>query len=855
MCFKLWYTFCSRVNIFFEKVFYILGYLVASRPHLVLALVITPSLLIMVGFIRFYDLSRIDQLYIPQNSQAMQDLNRGNQYFTLKIRVEEFTLKWRSNDSAINDTLFQFAYDVHRSILGIHNLENVCFKDHRNNCVINSPLEMFNYNPNLKDVSKTINHIYTNSSILASNGRAANMNYPDFFGYLQINRSNGNVEAKSIRTKYFLKFPDDKDLYNAEMAWEGRFLKVMKTLKSAFHDKGVDLFYSAGRSINDSILESSESDIKLVSVSIILMIIFCTFTLAKFRDQVSGHFLLGMGGIGTLILGIGSAFGFVILMGNPYIGFAGVLPFLVLGVGIDNIFIITDCFDRQDPKLPVPERIATSLSRVGASITMTTVTDLVAFGVSTITDFPAIKYFCLYVALSITFCYTLVVTLFTALLAVDANRIQNGRKDFLPCMSWQNIDSKNADNNNNDDRKEDHESLTNKMMAIYGTHLMKLPIRVFVIMISVILLAVSCYASTHVDQSFDALDLGLDGSVYSDFYSHGVKGYPTSYQINIILDHPVNYARKDIQERYVNLSTIACQNQYIKNFTLNWMKEYLSWAEHKNKTTIGREFYKNLEEFLKENKQFLVDLNFDSSGKINASRIIVYSGDDDHSLVRRDEMVSLRKDLKSKTTLPVYAISLRFIYMEQFVIILRDTIRNLSISSAAILIITLPYLANPLVTLFVFLGFVSLIFELLGMMYVWHVSLNSISMIVIVMAIGFAVDYSAHVAHAFVVSNEATPTKCAIDALRTMGKSVLMGGSSTFVGILITAFASSEIFRIFFKMMFGIITLGLLHGLLFLPVLLATFCKPPHLEQKQLQTYRKSTVTPACSSKIQSSSL
>lgn len=463
MCFKLWYTFCSRVNIFFEKVFYILGYLVASRPHLVLALVITPSLLIMVGFIRFYDLSRIDQLYIPQNSQAMQDLNRGNQYFTLKIRVEEFTLKWRSNDSAINDTLFQFAYDVHRSILGIHNLENVCFKDHRNNCVINSPLEMFNYNPNLKDVSKTINHIYTNSSILASNGRAANMNYPDFFGYLQINRSNGNVEAKSIRTKYFLKFPDDKDLYNAEMAWEGRFLKVMKTLKSAFHDKGVDLFYSAGRSINDSILESSESDIKLVSVSIILMIIFCTFTLAKFRDQVSGHFLLGMGGIGTLILGIGSAFGFVILMGNPYIGFAGVLPFLVLGVGIDNIFIITDCFDRQDPKLPVPERIATSLSRVGASITMTTVTDLVAFGVSTITDFPAIKYFCLYVALSITFCYTLVVTLFTALLAVDANRIQNGRKDFLPCMSWQNIDSKNADNNNNDDRKEDHESLTNKV--------------------------------------------------------------------------------------------------------------------------------------------------------------------------------------------------------------------------------------------------------------------------------------------------------------------------------------------------------------------------------------------------------
>ena len=47
-------------------------------------------------------------------------------------------------------------------------------------------------------------------------------------------------------------------------------------------------------------------------------------------------------------------------------------------------------------------------------------------------------------------------------------------------------------------------------------------------------------------------------------------------------------------------------------------------------------------------------------------------------------------------------------------------------------------------------------------------------------------------------------------------------GLSTFIGILVTAFATSEIFKIFFKMMFSIILLGLIHGLVILPVYLAS---------------------------------
>ena len=44
------------------------------------------------------------------------------------------------------------------------------------------------------------------------------------------------------------------------------------------------------------------------------------------------------------------------------------------------------------------------------------------------------------------------------------------------------------------------------------------------------------------------------------------------------------------------------------------------------------------------------------------------------------------------------------------------------------------------------------------------------------MAIGFAVDYSAHIAHAYVMSNKLSANDRVVDALNTLGASVLMGG-------------------------------------------------------------------------------
>ena len=63
------------------------------------------------------------------------------------------------------------------------------------------------------------------------------------------------------------------------------------------------------------------------------------------------------------------------------------------------------------------------------------------------------------------------------------------------------------------------------------------------------------------------------------------------------------------------------------------------------------------------------------------------------------------------------------------------------------------------------------------------------------LVVGFSVDYSAHIAHAFVHA-EGTGEERATEALATIGRSVLCGGFSTWLAVALLPLSGSYFFRI-----------------------------------------------------------
>lgn len=90
------------------------------------------------------------------------------------------------------------------------------------------------------------------------------------------------------------------------------------------------------------------------------------------------------------------------------------------------------------------------------------------------------------------------------------------------------------------------------------------------------------------------------------------------------------------------------------------------------------------------------------------------------------------------------------------------------------------------------------------------------------MSIGLLVDYLMHVLMRY-YEVKGTRHEKTVEMLRTMGVSILIGGISTFLGTMLLVFSSTRIFYTIFVTFLGIVTIGLGHGLILVPVILSTF--------------------------------
>jgi predicted RND superfamily exporter protein len=176
-------------------------------------------------------------------------------------------------------------------------------------------------------------------------------------------------------------------------------------------------------------------------------------------------------------------------------------------------------------------------------------------------------------------------------------------------------------------------------------------------------------------------------------------------------------------------------------------------------------------------------------------------------------------------------------------LILTTVIGVAAVTGAAFLFI--PHLTAALFVL----PLISILYvDLLGVLQWSGAHVNPVSYIAMVMSIGLLVDYVMHVLLRYYESPGNHKEKT-VEMLRTMGSSILIGGISTFLGSLPLAFSTSTIFRtVFFAFVPGLVspTLGCGHGLILLPVILATIGPEDQVDMqgvKRSQAEERNSVT------------
>jgi hypothetical protein len=145
------------------------------------------------------------------------------------------------------------------------------------------------------------------------------------------------------------------------------------------------------------------------------------------------------------------------------------------------------------------------------------------------------------------------------------------------------------------------------------------------------------------------------------------------------------------------------------------------------------------------------------------------------------------------------------------------------IGAIIMMIISFIFIPNVLCSIWITFSIISIEVGVVGYMSLWEVNLDSISMINLIMCIGFSIDFTAHICYVYMSSKCKYPEDRVKEALYSLGLPIVQGSVSTILGVVALLLAESYIFLVFFKMVFLVIFFGAMHGLFLLPVMLSLF--------------------------------
>ncbi|XP_011693450.1 PREDICTED: patched domain-containing protein 3-like isoform X2 [Wasmannia auropunctata] len=631
---------------------------------------------------------------------------------------------------------------------------------------------------------------------------------------------NGRVKGANATILFWLLKKTNPQSPEWEIEFIERVLQSNRTLPP-----GMKLYAITKRSYQDMLHEVVNSNMtvlfcgmSLITIYVIVMISRCNAMQQRIYLSLMGIFVVGQA--------ILSCYGLCYYMGFFYGPVHPILPFLLLGIGVDDMFIIMQSLENTyetDKSLDIPTRIAKSIQVSGMSITVTSFTNMVAFAIGMTTVMPFLRSFCIFAAMGILFLYIYEITFFVSCLVYDERRLAAKREGCCcqPQPNWRS----------NKCSKQNFQRFVFEKYV--GPCVMRTSMKTIILLATAILLGVNVWAIFQLEQNFDPLVYLNQESYPIQFNNELMKNFPKyGKHVNIYLTGVDYYEDRHALSQLVdNLK----QNPYVNNRTLDpWFTAYQEWLDTTGKIHYvedKEEYYNILTEFLLftvKGQAYIQNMKFNklpfNDYNITTSQITVQHIPISTSADQIRAMQSIRDAVQSVNFTQGYdhvaLYSLDYIAWASNKIIGEELIRNLSLEILAVGIVTLVLLRNLLASFWVMCCVLFTLIDLLGSMYFLGLTVEISSTIMILLCAGLAVDYAAHIGLEFIRSSGSKKER-ALTTFNIIGPAVFNGGLSTFLAFILLGFSQAYVFIAFFKLITSVVVFGLFHGLLFLPVILS----------------------------------
>lgn len=786
------------------------------------------------------------KLWVDQNSEPMDNIKYADNNFAPPTRTNIlFVTAKEEGENVLTFETLKEAFEVHMEILSArtingNGLAELCEVTYGGYCSVSGPLRFWNLSYDA--------YSFMESSDATVQTTCAQTIYPDGFVIVQsldfgnYSVNNGLASAQSIRLTYELQNTLSDGTNTEQMEWEDLFIEISTKSRNS-----ISTTCFATKSVDEELAKSVGKDIVLMVIAYTTMITFASLTLGKACSPIYGRALLASTDVMVIIFAAAGAYGLLAFCQIPFTTLTQVLPFILVGVGIDNAYVIVAAFDRTERSHSHPDRMYEAIHEAGMSISVTSGTDFFAFMFASMTKLPALQWFGQYAAASVFFIYTAHITVFPALLTLDTRRMETGRADIMPCIRLRNL-AKVADVNDSTRKESEtsHASSAEDNLGIFfrdtlSPFLLHPIVKLIVLLMFPAMSAIGLLEATRIENSFDFRLIAPDDSYLQDFYdiSDAYYGSINAFTPMGLYIKGVDYTQASVQANIRNLSDFLYSADFVdpSKGRLDWHLAFTAWCNlhpvwsatlSPEGFAVGENFLPALQEFLQDGVfagfQKSIAWNSSSADSIIATRIWVYQvpGDD------TDQSVAVLEAAETFTETSVFGdeafiSSPLFSTYDQYRIIKDETIMSLLLALVAVIVVTAFLLVHPgMVVICVVV--VAMVFAcILGSLsFVWQISLNAVSCINLLMAISLVVDFCIHVLYTFGNQDHRLSRDERVkETMFLIAPSVFLAITTTFLGTVPLIAASSEVFRVFFKSFVSIVTFGSTFGLIFLPVVLS----------------------------------